>query len=240
MTFKSLKQNIMTIKTSKVIINSGLFFSLSLSSILLFTDFNIINIGIEHYQISNRILFYFVLFIFQMRFFYLINFIKKNKVTHQFVRGFKRPFVTDAIMGVFLFCILPIILTFLNIYFNQSLNYWYLLFFLLYIFGTSITLISENQRRIWNLENKAKSKLYTKGLFKYARYINYFGETISQPALCVIATGIWWISLISLLYQLYDFLFIHIPKQEKYLLEKYKDHFKETSTYRKKLIPFIY
>ena len=185
-------------------------------------------------------LFYFALFIFQARFFYLINFIKKNKVIHQSVSGLKRPFVINTISGIFLFSILPLALTFFNIYFNQSLDYWYLIFFLLYIFGTSITLISEYQRRKWKRENKTKLKLYTKGLFKYARYINYFGDTISQPALWFIATGVWWISLIALLYQLYDFVFVHIPKQEKYLLEKYKDDFKETSIYRKKLIPFIY
>ena len=230
----------MTIKTSKAIINLGLLFSMSLSAILLFTDFNLINIGKENYQISNRLLFFLALFIFQMRFFFLINFIKKNSTTHQVIGRLKNPYVADALTGLFLFCLLPLVLTFLNIYFNQSLNYWYLILFILYIFGTSITLISESQRRKWKLENSAKSKLYTEGLFKYARYINYFGETISQPALWFIATGVWWMSLIALLYQLYDFSFVHIPKQEKYLLEKYGGDFKEISIYRKKLIPFMY
>ena len=178
----------MTIKTSKAIINLGLLFSMSLSAILLFTDFNLINIGKENYQISNRLLFFLALFIFQMRFFFLINFIKKNSTTHQVIGRLKNPYVADALTGLFLFCLLPLVLTFLNIYFNQSLNYWYLILFILYIFGTSITLISESQRRKWKLENSAKSKLYTEGLFKYARYINYFGETISQPALWFIAT----------------------------------------------------
>jgi steroid 5-alpha reductase family enzyme len=230
----------MTIKASKTIINLGLLVSLSLSAILLFTDFNIINIGKENYQLSNRLLFFLALFIFQMRFFFLINYIKKNSTTHQVTSRLKNPYLADALTGIFLFCILPLVLTFLNIYFNHSLNYWYLIFFLLYIFGTSITLISENQRRKWKLENSAKSKLYTDGLFKYARYINYFGEAISQPALWFIATGVWWVSLIALLYELYDFSFVHIPKQDKYLLKKYGDDFKEISIHRKKLIPFIY
>jgi steroid 5-alpha reductase family enzyme len=175
-----------------------------------------------------------------MRFFFLINFIKKNCMTHQVTSRLKNPYQADAIMGIFLFCILPLVLTFLNIYFNHSLNYWYLIFLLLFILGTSITLISKSQRRKWKLENSAKSKLYTNGLFKYARYINYFGKTISQPALWFIATGVWWISLIALLYQLYDFSFLHIPKQDKYLLKKYGDDFKEISIHRKKFIPFIY
>jgi len=230
----------MTIKTSKKIINLGLLFSLSLSAILLFTDFNIINIGKEIYQLSNRILFFLALFIFQMRFFFLINFIKKNSTTHQVTSRLKKPFLADALTGIFLFCILPLVLTFLNIYFNHSLNYWYLIFILLYIFGTSITLISEYQRRKWKLENTAKSKLYKDGLFKYARYINYFGEAITQPSLWFIATGVWWISLIALLYQLYDFSFVHIPKQDNYLLKKYGEHFKEISIQGKKIIPFIY
>jgi len=230
----------MTIKTSKKIINIGLIFSLSFSAILLFTDFDIINIRRENYSISNRILFYFSLFIFLSKFFYLINFVKKNETTHHNVSRLKKPFVTDVITGLFLFCVLPLILTFLNIYFNQPLNYWYLIFFILYTFGISITLISEYQRRKWKNISKTKFKLYTDGLFKYARYINYFGETIAQPALWFIATGVWWISLVAFFYQLYDFAFVHIPKQEKYLLKKYKNDFIESSKDKKKLIPFIY
>jgi len=230
----------MTIKASKTIITSGMFLSISLSAILLFTDAGSSAIESGNYQLSNRILFFIALFIFQFRFFYLINFIKKNKVTHQRVSNLKRPFVTDAISGIFLFFVLPLVLTHLNIKFNQSLDYWYLLFFIIYIIGTNITIISEYQRRKWKLKNNAEPKLYTKGFFKYARYINYFGEILSQPALWYLATGIWWISLIALVYQLYDFLVMHIPKQEKYLLKNYKENFIKTSIHRKKLIPFIY
>lgn len=230
----------MTIKTSKIIINTGFIFSVSLSAFLLFADFNILSIEQENYQISNRVLFFLALFIFQVRFFYLINFIKKNSTTHQIVGRLKNPYLTDALTGFFLFCILPIVLTFLNIYFNPSLNYWYYVYFLLYLFGTGITLISEYQRRKWKKDYKTKDKLYTEGLFKYARYINYFGETIAQPSLWFLATGIWWVSLIALLYQLYDFSFVHIPKQEKYLLDKYGDNFQKILKTKKKLIPFVY
>ena len=230
----------MTVKTSKIIINIGLLFSLILSATLLFTDFNILSIGRENYHISNRILFFLALFIFQIRFFYLINFVKKKSTTHQVVGRLKNPYLADALTGIFLFCLLPLVLTFLNIYFNQSLNYWHYVFFLLYLVGTSITLISEHQRRKWKVKNKTKDELYTKGLFKYARYINYFGETISQPSLWFLATGIWWISLIAFLYQLYDFSFVHIPKQEKYLLDKYGENFQKISKTINKFIPFIY
>ncbi|MBC8345712.1 MAG: DUF1295 domain-containing protein [Candidatus Marinimicrobia bacterium] len=230
----------MKIQTSKVIISIGIVFSLFLSAVFLFSDVNIINTEREDFQISNRVLFYLVLFIFQARFFYLINFVKKNNVTHQAISRLKYPNVTDAITGIFLFCILPLVLTHLNIYFNQSLNFWYLIFFLIYILGTSITLISEFQRRQWKIKNKSELKIYSGGLYKHALYINYFGEILSQPAMWFIATGVWWISFIALCYQLYDFLFVHIPRQEKYLHDKYKAHFLETSFNRKKLIPKIY
>ena len=230
----------MTLKTSKKIITLGILFSLSLSVILLFTDINILNIGKETYQISNRLLFFLALFVFQMRFFYLINYIKKDSTTHQVIGRLKNPNQADALTGVLLYCILPFFLTFLNINFNQSLNYWSFLFLLIYLFGTSITLISEYQRRKWKIDPSTKTKLYNGGLFKYARYINYFGETISQPALWYLATGVWWISLIALLYQLYDFSFVHIPKQDTYLLKKYGEAFKKISTSIKKLIPFVY
>ena len=230
----------MTIRTSKTIINLGLLFSLSLSAIFLFTDFDIFRNERENYQIANRLLFFLALSTFQLRFFYLINFVKKNSTTHQVVSRLRNPFLKDALAGIFLYFILPLVLTFLNIYFNQSLNFWYYALFLLYLFGTSVTLISEYQRRKWKADNKMKDKLYTEGLFKYSRYINYFGETITQPSLWFLATGIWWISSIALLYQLYDFLFVHIPKQEKYLLKKYGEDFKEISINIKKLIPFIY
>ena len=97
----------MTVKKSKIIINIGLLFSLILSATLLFTDFNILSIERENYHISNRILFFLALFIFQIRFFYLINFVKKKSTTHQVVGRLKNPYLADALTGIFLFCLLP-------------------------------------------------------------------------------------------------------------------------------------
>lgn len=49
----------------------------------------------------------------------------------------------------------------------------------IFIVGTYINLWPEYTRHVWKLDEKNKGKLYTQGLWKYARRINYTGEILS-------------------------------------------------------------
>lgn len=206
-----------------------MLFSLIVSYVLLFNDIS--DVSYVH------ILYYIALLIYQTRYFYLINFQKKQKVTFQLIEKQRNPILLDTFIGLFLFSVIPILLSYINKRFNTELNYGVFVIFILYLFGTFITLVSEMQRRNWK-ENH-KEGLFKDGLFKYANHINYFGETLSFPAFCWLSSGSVVIFIIVFIHQIVDFIFIQIPKQEKYLQNKYLQDFDEIKD-RNKLIPWIY
>jgi len=168
---------------------------------------------------------------------HLINVSKKGRVTFQLIEKQKNPILLDTLAGVFLFSLLPFILAILNVNFNTQLDGYDLIAFTLYATGTLITLISERQRKQWKLNNP--NSLYKNGLFKYANHINYFGELLSFPSLCWLATGNVIVFAAVLIHQIIDFSFVQIPRQEKHFKKKYPQDFQEIMK-RKKLIPMIY
>ncbi len=218
------------IKLSKFIISTGIVLSLFLGVYILFFREPVNNKDIH-------LLFYLVLLIYQVRYFYLINFVKKQRVTFQLVEKRKFPFLADTLVGVFLFFVIPTILTFLHKNFNAHLDWADCIAFVVYVLGTLITLVSELQRRKW--KTQYPNTLFKSGLFKYANHINYFGETLSFPAFCWLATGSIIVFVVVVAHQIIDFTFIQIPKQEKYLKSKYPKDFPEIAN-RKKLVPFVY
>ncbi len=220
------------LKQSKLIINIGIIISLPICWYILFLE-DLAN-SEEMYV---HMLFYFTLLFYQIRYFYLINFVKKQRVTFQLIEKQKRPILLDTFVGLFLFCIMPIILAIINKKFNRQFNESDIIAVAIYLLGTFITLVSESQRRKWKI--KHPNTLYQGGLFKYANHINYFGETLSFPAFCGLATGSVIVFILILAHQIIDFVFMQIPKQEKYLKNKYPMDFEKMAN-RKKLIPLIY
>ncbi len=65
----------------------------------------------------------------------------------------KNPILIDTIVGLFLFCALPITLAYVNKKFNSQLDWKDLTAIGFYLLGTMITLISESQRRKWKNKN---------------------------------------------------------------------------------------
>ncbi len=220
------------IKQSKSVINIGIVLSLLISVYILF--FQQIKYNKDIYV---QFLFFLALLFYQIRYFYLINFVKKDRVTFQLIEKQKNPIFLDTFVGLFLFCVFPIVLAVVNKNNNSYFNWIDILSFFIYLVGTIITLISENQRREWKIKNP--NKLYQGGLFKYANHINYFGETLSLPAYCWLATGSIIVFILMFIHQVVDFVFIQIPKQEKYLGHKYPIDFEKIIN-KKKLFPFIY
>lgn len=222
----------MTLHQSKFIINIGIVISLVVSFILLFASETI-----SREVNPVHILYFSALIIYQARYFYLINFLKKEKPTFQLIEKQKRPVILDMIVGILLFCLMPIVLTLINKKFNTELRGGDITAFSLYIFGTTITLISEYQRRKFKKHNAGR--LFKGGLFRYANHINYFGETLSFPAFCWLASGSIVVFVLILIHQILDFTYMQIPRQENYLKNKYAEDFNEI-IHRKKLIPWIY
>lgn len=121
---------------------------------------------------------------------------------------------------------------------TQPLNITDLAGMVLYLAGSFINTFSELQRHRWKSGHQNQGHLYTGGLFKRARHINYFGDIILFSGFALIANDMraLYIPLIMAL----NFVFILIPAKEAYLQKRYGEEFEAYSRRSKKLIPLIY
>lgn len=108
----------------------------------------------------------------------------------------------------------------------------------LYLLGSWLNTYSEYTRYVWKKQNENKGHLYTKGLFKYSMHINYFGDIIlfTGVALITLQFSMLFIPLAMTM----NFIFIIIPRLDKYLAQKYGDEFQEYADKTKKLVPELY
>lgn len=120
----------------------------------------------------------------------------------------------------------------------QPINIMDLLGIILYLTGSYINSSSELDRHRWKYMPENKGHLYTKGLFKYVRHINYFGDIMLFIGFALITQDIR--ALYIPLFMTLNFIFILIPAKEAYLKDKYRIDFEHYSKHSKKLIPFIY
>ena len=116
-------------------------------------------------------------------------------------------------------------------------TWWDGLAVLVFLVGSLINTGSELQRHFWKQGHENKGKLYTKGLFKYAMHINFFGDLLWVSGFAMLTRNIW--SIIVPIMLLALFVFFNIPELDKYLAAKY-DGFDEYARKTKKLIPGIY
>lgn len=120
----------------------------------------------------------------------------------------------------------------------QPINFIDLLGIVLYLTGSYINTSSELDRHRWKYMPENKGHLYTQGLFKYVRHINYFGDIILFIGFALITQDIR--ALYVPLFMTLSFIFILIPAKEAYLKDKYRIEFEQYSKRSKKLIPLIY
>ncbi|MEG0256220.1 MAG: DUF1295 domain-containing protein [Vagococcus sp.] len=188
-----------------------------------------------------RSLFFVALFIYQLRFMYLIWFLKPTRLTFQASSSQKKPLLMDYTLNSLFFVIFPLGYTYLHETFYLKWNLGtttQVIIFILYLLGTAITMVSEYQRKqIKKHDPQANYRLH--GLFKYAICINYFGEILALPSLFYLSSGSIIIFAVIMIQQVLDFSFVQIPKQVTYIKENYPDE-AEKILAQKKLIPFIF
>jgi protein-S-isoprenylcysteine O-methyltransferase Ste14 len=109
---------------------------------------------------------------------------------------------------------------------------------LLVIAGSALNTGSEWQRYRWKRRPENQGHLMTRGLFGYARHINYFGDVVlftgwalmtGRPALLVIPA-----------LMLLGFAYVNVPAQDRYLAERYGDEYREHARHTALLIPYLY
>jgi protein-S-isoprenylcysteine O-methyltransferase Ste14 len=108
----------------------------------------------------------------------------------------------------------------------------------LYAAGSYLNTGSEWSRHLWKQRPENQGRLYTRGLFRLARHINYFGDLTLFSGYARLAGRIW-AGIVPVL-MLAGFVFVNIPALDSHLREKYAADFEPYARRTKKLIPYVY
>jgi len=109
---------------------------------------------------------------------------------------------------------------------------------LLYVAGSYIGTASEHSRHVWKTRPENRGHLYTEGLFRYSRHINYFGDLLLFGG-CAVLTRQLWTGIVPLAMGL-NFAFAIIPAHDAYLAARYGSEFEQYASRTSKLVPLIY
>lgn len=108
----------------------------------------------------------------------------------------------------------------------------------LYLGGSFVNTYSEYQRQNYKSDPARHGRLYTQGLFRLSRHVNYFGDVVLFLGLALV-TGRLSMVVIPLVMAL-NFVFVIIPRKETYLAQKYGSQFSDYAKQTRRLVPFIY
>ncbi len=108
----------------------------------------------------------------------------------------------------------------------------------IYLAGSYLGTASEHSRHIWKSLPENKGHLYTKGLFRYCRHINYLGDLLLFLGFAILTRQLW-TGIVPLIMAL-NFVLILIPAHDAYLAMRYGAEFEEYARRSSKLVPFIY
>ena len=109
---------------------------------------------------------------------------------------------------------------------------------LLYFAGSYLGTASEYSRHLWKARPENQGRLYTRGLFRYSRHINYFGDLLIFLGLGVLTWQLW--TVIVPIAMGLNFALMIIPAHDAYLAVRYGAEYNDYAQRTKKLIPFIY
>jgi len=127
---------------------------------------------------------------------------------------------------------------------DRKLNVWMVLGIGMWLMGMIVETIADMQKFTFKTDPANKGKWIDRGLWKYARHPNYFGEMLCWWGIFVFSLpfqiGFSWITIIGPLSITYTLLFATgIPTLEKKYNERYKDN-QEYQAYKRRtnlLIP---
>ena len=109
---------------------------------------------------------------------------------------------------------------------------------LLYIGGSYLGTASEHARHVWKARPENAGRLYTEGLFRHSRHVNYLGDLLLFGGWAVL-TRQPWSGLVPLAMGL-NFALAIIPAHEAYLAARYGSEFNDYASRTSKLVPLLY
>lgn len=107
-----------------------------------------------------------------------------------------------------------------------------------FVVGSWVNSQADYQRYVWKKKHENTGHLYTKGLFKYAMHINFFGDTVMFVGYALVTQN--FMSFIPVVAIFLNFIFVQIPRLDDYLEQRYGKEFIGYARHTKKLIPFIF
>jgi protein-S-isoprenylcysteine O-methyltransferase Ste14 len=109
---------------------------------------------------------------------------------------------------------------------------------LLYAAGSYLGTASEWSRHGWKARPGHRGHLYTEGLFRFSRHINYFGDLLLFAGFAVLTRQLW-AGMVPLGMGL-NFVFMIIPAHDAYLASHYGAEFALYANRTRKLVPLVY
>ncbi len=148
-------------------------------------------------------------------------------------RSFLQVFMLQGIL--MLLSALPLIVV--NAYPTESITWIDAAGFLVWCVGFYFEAVGDYQLMQFKKQPHSKGKIMTRGLWKYSRHPNYFGEALLWWGIFIvsISAGNWWISIVSPL--LITFLLLKVSGVV--MLEKKYEGNAEFETYAKRTSAFI-
>lgn len=151
----------------------------------------------------------------------------------------KRKFGWDEFGGVlFALFVYQVVFALLGARASTPINALDIAAIALFMVGSYFNTGAEWQRKRFKDDPKNRGKLYSQGLFRYARHINYFGDTLWVTAWAILTRNIW--SFIIPVALAAAFVFAFIPSLEKHLKARYGAQFTSWAKRTKAYIPFIF
>jgi len=172
------------------------------------------------------LLFAFNVIIFH-RFAYMMFFLQKRRIP--WVEGINIPFAFAIYYIAFSLFVLPA---------SQPIDALDIFAMTLFVTGCICNTAGEMLRDRWKKRPENKGKLYTKGLFRYSRHINYFGDILWVAADALLTRNPYAAVIPLFLFCL--FAFFNVPLLEKYLRYKYGRAYENYARRTKMPIPFVY
>jgi protein-S-isoprenylcysteine O-methyltransferase Ste14 len=186
-----------------------------------------LDIGNAAFNINRRIIIFTFNIIIFLRLTYMMIFLLKRKIPWE--ESVSIPLAFALYFIGFPLLVLPISRPI------DGLDYFALTIF---IIGCVLNSAGEILRNNWKNKPENKGNIYTEGLFKYSRHINYFGDLLWVTAYALITKNIWSVTIPVFLFSFFSFY--NAPKLDKYLKEKYGKEYDDYSKKTKMLIPFIF
>ena len=122
--------------------------------------------------------------------------------------------------------------------YTDSIGWIEIMGIFLFLIGSYLNTASEYFRYSWKQKKENTGHIYTGGLFKYARHINYFGDIVLFTGMAMVAHQIELLIIPGSM--AFIFVVILIPLKENYLREKYGNEYMNYAASTKKIIPLIF